>query len=147
MQHKDKTRQHTGCQYRLGQLFANNIGNKQRSDLVLCDTNNVIVAFCGITNIDSKLRKGEIYTFVNPYEHHKGIGTIAKQLMIEYAFKNLNLNKVYSIVNEDNVPSSRINEKLGFKLEGRIRQDDVNEDGKFRDRLYYGLLQNEYIFG
>lgn len=125
------------------QWFNNNEDNKRRSDLVLIEAQQ-IVAFAGITNIDSTIGKGESYTFVNPNMQGRGIGTKARKLVIDYAFNELGLNKIYAFTNEDNIPSCRLSEKLGFKLEGRFREEYVNKDGILKDRLYYGLLKCEW---
>lgn len=123
--------------------FRGNIGSKKRADLVLEDDGE-IVAFCGITGIDPKSLKGEIYTFVNPFKKHKGIGTQAKSMMADYAFNVLKLNKLFSITNEDNIPSIKINEKLGFVNEGRLRKEYLTSEGVLMDRLYFGLLKEDW---
>ena len=125
------------------QWFRNNVGSSKRADLVI-EEDGTIMAFCGITGIDETIRKGEIYTFVNPFEKHKGIGTQAKRLMAEYAFKELGLNKLFSITNEDNIPSIKINERLGFVNEGRFRHEYLTKDGEWKDRLYFGLLKEDW---
>lgn len=124
--------------------FESNVLNDKRADVVLIE-DDVIVAFAGITNIDNILKKGESYTFVNPDKQGKGIGTRARQRVLDFAFGELGLNKVYAYTNEDNIPSRRLSEKLGFKLEGRFRQEYINKAGEFKDRLYYGLLREEWL--
>ena len=124
--------------------YANNIGNEKRADVVLLEDDE-IVAFAGITNIDFTLHKGESYTFVSPDMQGKGIGTRARKMVLDYAFGELGLNKVYAYTNEDNIASCRLSEKLGFKLEGRFRQEYINKDGELKDRLYYGLLKEEWF--
>ena len=126
------------------QWFKNNIGNEKRIDMVVTDGNE-IVAFCGITSIDNSLMKGESYTFVHPNKKGMGIGTIARTLLLNYVFDKLKLNKVYCFTNEDNFGSCHLSEKLGFKLEGRFRKEYLTQDGEWKDRLYYGLLKEEWI--
>lgn len=126
------------------QWFENNIGNKKRIDMVVTDGNE-IVAFCGITSIDPFIKKGESYTFVHPNKQGKGIGIIARTLLLNYVFMHLELNKVYCFTNEDNLVSCHLSEKLGFKLEGRLRKEYLTKNGEWKDRLYYGLLKEEWI--
>lgn len=124
--------------------FENNEGNDSRVDVVIIDEGE-IVAFAGITNIDKGLKKGESYTFVCPHLQGKGIGTQARKIVLDYAFYELGLNKIYAYTNEDNIPSCKISEKLGFKLEGRFRQEYKTKNGVLKDRLYYGLLREDWI--
>ena len=42
-----------------------------------------------------------------------------------------------------NDASRRVWEKLGFELEGRLRQNQF-DDGEYVDTLYFGLLEDEY---
>ena len=49
--------------------------------------------------------------------------------------------------NEDNYASIRVNEKCGFKLEGRMREEYLTKDGLLKDRLYFGLLKDEWKGG
>lgn len=103
-----------------------------------------IVAFGGITNIDRTINKAETYLFVNPMSQHSGIGTQAKRLLIDYAFKKLELNKLYVITNEDNNASIALQRKFGYQLEGRLREEYVTTEGDKKDRLYYGLLKADW---
>ena len=103
-----------------------------------------ILAFGGIVSINDEIRKAETYLFVDPNTQHKGIGSKAKSLMCDYAFNELELNKLYVITNEDNFASIRLQEKFGYQLEGRFRAEYITKDGKYKDRLYYGLLKEDW---
>jgi RimJ/RimL family protein N-acetyltransferase len=72
-----------------------------------------------------------------------GIGEEATRLAVEYAFQRLNLNRVDLGVFAGHEAAVRCYEKVGFKLEGRFRQD-LFSGGEFRDRLWMGLLRSEY---
>lgn len=126
------------------QWYESNLGNDKRFDVTVLEDGE-IVAFGGFTSINREIGKAETYLFASPVHLHKGIGTRAKRLICEYGFKELGLNKLYFITNEDNFASIRVNEKCGFKLEGRMRKEYLTKDGELKDRLYYGLLKEEWI--
>lgn len=125
------------------QWYNRNLTRDDRIDVTYLDDDNEIIGFGGITQIDWRLRRGETYTFISPDRHHQGIGTHVNQLLIDYAFNVLQLNKISSHVDKPNIASRRVREKLGFKLEGIIR-DEKLLNGELIDRYYYGLLRREY---
>ena len=125
------------------QWYESNLNNDKRFDLTVLEDGE-IVAFGGFTSINREIGKAETYLFASPFQLHKGIGTLAKKLICEFGFKELELNKIYFITNEDNFASIRVNEKCGFKLEGRLRKEYLTKDGEFKDRIYYGLLKEEW---
>ncbi len=127
------------------QWYESNLNNDKRFDITVLEDGE-IVAFGGFTSINREIGKAETYLFASPVHLHKGIGTRAKKLICEFGFKELGLNKIYFITNEDNFASIRVNEKCGFKLEGRLRKEYLTKDGEFKDRLYYGLLKEEWTF-
>lgn len=124
--------------------YKQNQVKENRLDIVICDTDNSIIAFGGYVSIDNTIYKAETYLFVDPERIGQGLGSKAKHLMIEYAFNKLNFNKLYVITNEDNFASIRIQEKFGYKLEGRFREEYLTSNGILKDRLYFGLLKNDW---
>lgn len=72
-----------------------------------------------------------------------GVGQEATRLMVEYAFGRLNLNRVTLGVFAEHEAAVRCYEKVGFRVEGRIRED-LFQDGEYKDRLWMGLLRSEY---
>lgn len=58
--------------------------------------------------------------------------------MLAYPFNQLGVRRIMTVIAESNVRAIRINEGLGFKLEGRCRYACGDEDA-----LVYGLLREE----
>jgi RimJ/RimL family protein N-acetyltransferase len=74
----------------------------------------------------------------------RGIGQEVTRLAVEYAFVRLNLNRVSLGVFAEHEPAVHCYEKIGFRVEGRFRED-LFRDGKYHDRLWMGLLCAEYL--
>lgn len=73
----------------------------------------------------------------------KGYGTEVTRLMVQYAFDRLNLNRVWLHVYEFNERARRVYQKVGFRPEGRLRQDTFR-DGRYWDTLVMGVLRDEW---
>jgi RimJ/RimL family protein N-acetyltransferase len=86
---------------------------------------------------------GEICIKVNENYRKKGFSTEASILLINYCFNKLKFHKIYADTDPDNKISQSNLKKMGFKLEGRIR-DRRKINGKWTDELDYGLFKNEW---
>lgn len=73
----------------------------------------------------------------------KGYGSDAMDLVLRYAFRELNLYRVSLNVFEYNPRAIHVYEKLGFVNEGRMRQF-LNREGKRWDFLYMGITRQEW---
>ena len=73
----------------------------------------------------------------------KGYGTDAMQIMLRYAFTELNLHRVSLDVFEYNPRAMRSYEKAGFRPEGRIRQFMLRE-GQRWDLIFMGITRAEW---
>jgi RimJ/RimL family protein N-acetyltransferase len=73
----------------------------------------------------------------------KGYGTDALQLILRFAFHELNLFRVGLDVIATNSRAIRAYEKLGFRCEGRMR-GAVLRDGCRTDRILMGILRDEW---
>lgn len=74
----------------------------------------------------------------------KGIATLAVRALTSYAFSRLDLVRIYASVFAWNPASSRVLEKAGYHLEGRMR-DAVYKDGKITDQLLYGITREDLL--
>lgn len=117
--------------------------NPSRADFVF-EVNGEVVAMGGLTGIDSALNKAELYVFVSPELQSKGSGTQATYLLCKHGFEMMGLEKIYLVTNESNIPAQKVYEKVGFKLEGRLRKEVIVRN-VIEDRLYYGLFAHELI--
>jgi RimJ/RimL family protein N-acetyltransferase len=77
-------------------------------------------------------------------EWSRGYGTEATRLIVRYAFNVLNLNRVWLHVLADNQRGQRAYEKVGFKVEGVLRQAGFRE-GRYMDMITMGILRGELI--
>ena len=74
----------------------------------------------------------------------RGYGTDAMELILRYAFAELNLRRVSLTVFEFNQRAVRSYEKAGFQLEGRQRQG-MQREGRRWDILFMGILREEWM--
>ena len=114
-----------------------------RIDAVIEYENNP-VGLIGLLSIDSKNKKAEYYICIGEQEAKgRGIAKKASMLMLDYAFNNLSLNRVYLYTEQENVSAQKLFEKLGFKKEGLIEHDLVY-NGRIVNRYLYGILKEVY---
>jgi [ribosomal protein S5]-alanine N-acetyltransferase len=73
----------------------------------------------------------------------RGLGTEAVCLAVEYGFYRLNLHRIGLGVFEEHKSAVRCYQKVGFKIEGHLRED-VFRDGQYKNGLWMGLLRSEY---
>lgn len=73
----------------------------------------------------------------------EGVMSEAVELLLDFGFSELSLHKIMARVYEENMPSRKLLEKLGFRREGLLREHEFHK-GKFFDTVYYGLLRREW---
>ncbi len=73
----------------------------------------------------------------------KGYGYEAMQLVLRFAFDELNLHRVQLTVFCYNERAIALYEKLGFQREG-IHREHLQRDGKRHNMYLYGLLRSEW---
>ncbi|MFX1595834.1 MAG: GNAT family N-acetyltransferase [Promethearchaeota archaeon] len=74
----------------------------------------------------------------------KDIATEATELLVEYAFNELNLHKLQGGAAVQNIGSWTVAEKIGFEFEG-IREHEMYVDGKYVDNKTYRLLKEDWM--
>ena len=74
----------------------------------------------------------------------KGYGTEMVNLLLRFAFLEINLKRVTLTVFEYNPRAIRVYEKLGFHHEGRERKL-LQREGRRWDMLFMGILREEWM--
>lgn len=112
--------------------------------MVICETQgDRPVGSVYLRDIDRQHKKAEYGIFIgDDGARGKGYGTAAAQLMIRYAFEELELHRLFLRAFADNTQAIRSYEKAGFEREALLR-DDVCIDGCYRDIVLMGILNKD----
>jgi RimJ/RimL family protein N-acetyltransferase len=98
----------------------------------------------GLHRIDWENRNAEAGIVIGKKEHwNKGYGTDAMMAILDFAFNQMNLHRVYLRVFEYNQRGVRSYQKCGFKKEGALREDRYIR-GEYRDTILMGILRDEF---
>ena len=72
------------------------------------------------------------------------VNTECKYLLLQYAFEKLGCIRVQFKTDSRNVRSQRAIERIGAKHEGVLRNHMILPDGRFRDSVYYSIIDTEW---
>ena len=97
----------------------------------------------GFTGFEINARRTEIGYWIDKAYEGRGIVMEACTRLIDYAFDQLGMNRVEIRCSAENARSAAIPERLGFKQEARLRQQEYRM-GKLHDFLVFGLLRSEW---
>jgi diamine N-acetyltransferase len=98
----------------------------------------------GLGNIDYINKHCMFNIFIAEQSDRKrGLGSEATKLALEFAFKRLNLNKVYLRTSERFKEANGMYKKLGFVKEGVLRQHFFT-NGSYEDKIMYSILATEF---
>ena len=100
----------------------------------------------GVINLwgaDSDARYAEISYWIGRQFQGLGLVTRSCPALLDYAFRELGLNRVEIRCADENLKSRAIPERLGFKLEGQIR-DCIKHADRYYDELVFGMLAKEW---
>lgn len=103
-----------------------------------------IIGYVELDGIQWNNRVGWIAIAIGDPNHRGlGYGFETMQLILRFAFHELNLHRVQLTVFEYNTRAIALYERLGFQREGAFRQA-LLRDGRHYDMYLYGLLCDEW---
>ena len=102
---------------------------------VILKENRELIGQCGITMQEWEGRRvPEIGYLFAKHHWHRGYATEAAVACREYAFRELGLPEVYSIIRENNLPSQKVARRNGMTVVGR------------QVKHYYGMEMPHLVF-
>jgi ribosomal-protein-alanine N-acetyltransferase len=104
---------------------------------------DTLVGAIGLT-LDSNDARAEMGYWIGKPYWNRGYATEAGRAVLDYAFNELELNRVYASYLRRNPASGRVMEKLGMQHEGRLRQH-IRKWGVFEDLEVRGILRSEAL--
>jgi len=110
----------------------------------VCDkSNDEHIGNIKIDRFDWTSRTCELGILLGSKSHRgKGIGTEVCRMVLQYAFTQLNIRKVLLAVYANNPAAIRTYEKLGFVMEGTLR-DHIWAEGSYVDKHFMGIFKDE----
>ena len=124
----------------------NAILSKKRLQLgIIKKTSNSVIGMISLYNINQTDQCCSVSALMNM--HNKEINSVkylieAQTLIINHAFKKLNLKRVEAAANDKKL--CKMNERLfGFKCEGVMKERDYI-DGVFKDRFILAILKKDW---
>jgi [ribosomal protein S5]-alanine N-acetyltransferase len=102
-----------------------------------------LIGKCGFNEWRKAHRRGDISYIIDRQQWGKGIVREALEAVLDYGFVQMNLHSVEAGVTPGNDASTGMLQKLGFNLEGHLRESFLVED-VFVDSLIYSLLRKEW---
>ncbi|QUG41561.1 GNAT family N-acetyltransferase [Psychrobacillus sp. INOP01] len=101
---------------------------------------DVLIGTIGLFQVLRGPRQSALLGYSLDKEHNgKGYTTEATNLVVDYAFENLNLHRIEAGVMPDNIGSIRVLEKAGFHKEGVARKN-VEINGRWEDHQMLAIL-------
>ncbi len=102
------------------------------------ETGKFLVA-SGLHRIDWRIPKFEVGYWCRSAEQGKGYVTEGVRALTTMAFEQLNAARVSIHCDELNVKSYKVPERLGFSLEGVLKNDSLSPSGELRSTRIYAL--------
>lgn len=102
-----------------------------------------LIGKCGYNEWRKAHRRGDVSYIIAREYWGKGMVGEALSAVINYGFDHMNLHSIEAGVTPGNDGSTRMLERLGFHLEGHLRESFLVEDA-FVDSLIYSLLRKEW---
>jgi RimJ/RimL family protein N-acetyltransferase len=126
------------------QWFQRMQSDKTRTEFAIETPEGVIIGVTGLLGIEKEHGVAECYCVIGNKDYWgKKLGTEIHSVLIQWAFEKLGLYKIRADIRTNNPAIFRVVEKLGFKIEGTLRKENV-VDGQRIDLYRIGLLRDEF---
>lgn len=123
----------------------NKISKNRYAFIVFDKTENQFAgstSFLNISNSDDRLEIGA--TWYGKEFQRTGLNRNCKYLLLQYAFDNLEAERVEFKTDERNLASRKAIEKIGGQFEGILRRHTLMSDGFRRNTICYSILKSEW---
>jgi diamine N-acetyltransferase len=106
--------------------------------------NSRLIGFCSLTDIDYQSSNAQFGIMIGDAKFQgKGVGAEALAHTVEYAFRSLNLHRIYVMVRGTNERAANLFNQAGFKSEGVMREHYF-VNGHYEDVMIMSLLKIDY---
>ncbi len=125
----------------LAGLFADGKGVRWA---VVRQEDGTVIGTCGFHNLRPEHFRAEMGYELGQEYWGQGLMGEALAAILRYGWESMGLNRVEAFVNAGNLRSVRILERLGFQLDGTLREYEYAR-GRFVDQHCYSLLRGQMM--
>jgi diamine N-acetyltransferase len=113
--------------------------------LAICqDQDFPALGLIDLFDFDPKNNRAGVGIVIQDNENRKlNIGSEALELLIEYAFYNLNLHQLYANIGTENEASKALFAKFGFEMIG-VKKDWTFVNGIYKDEAIFQLIKTKF---
>lgn len=102
-----------------------------------------LLGTCDLFHLDQQCRRGEVGYGLAYEAWGQGYMQESMQVLLDYGFKEMQLNRIEADIDPGNLASAKLLTRMGFQLEGLLRERWI-VGGEKSDSAMYGLLSNEW---
>lgn len=123
--------------------YQNNKDRNDRYDGVI-EVDKKPIGVIGLLGIELEKKEAEYYITIGDRNFlGQGIAYKATNLLLEYAFTNLKLNKVFLFTEVENKKAQKLFEKIGFKKE-RMLKNEIYYQNRYISRYIYNFYKQDF---
>lgn len=128
----------------LEELYRKHIHDQSERRFIIENDQRQRVGLVELVEIDHLHRRAEFLIMVSPESQGRGYARAATLRAVNYAFRVLNLYKLYLLVDVDNARAIHVYESVGFRHEG-VLVDEYFSDGRYHSVIRMALFQHEAL--
>lgn len=102
-----------------------------------------LIGTVALSGLSWSMGYAEISYWLAEAFHGRGLGSRAVAMLLDLVFAESELERLSALISRENLASKRLIERLGFTLEGCLREHYLIQ-GRRVDVLVYGLLRREW---
>jgi RimJ/RimL family protein N-acetyltransferase len=121
--------------------YSNFLARRDLPLLLILRGTDVVVGSSGLHRFDWSIPKFEVGFWGRTTLHGKGLITEGVGAIVDLAFSTLGARRVEALPDDENTRSWRVCERLGFTLEGVLRNERVDPDGTLRNTRIYAKIK------
>jgi len=111
---------------------------------IISKTDNKLIGMTGLLDITTVHSRAQMYITIGEKDYWgKGLASEIIQALLEYAFTEVNLNKVYLYTIPANDRGRKVYEKNGFKNEGVLKQHYFCV-GAYQDLYVHAVMRDDW---
>ncbi len=127
--------------------YADKEAKGYRWAISLLDSPNKLIGSCGLHGVSFHNKSFEIGYDLHPDNWGKGLATEAVSALIEFCFSQnfpFLVNRITAVTDVVSPKSISVLDKLGFQMEGILRQNEYFKD-RFNDSRIFSMLRNDWV--